>query len=101
MKKILLKLLNWTNKTPAKYGFVNNVENFSLEFLESSARQEPDITLSEFMKEMKAFAQCKEGILENGICRPWTEQDIKDLQDDFQKEVDMNEIRKRQKNLLK
>ena len=94
--KILLKLLNKLNKTPAKYMLVNNIDAYEVEFLESSARQEPDITLSQFMKEMALFNTCPiNSVIQGGEVRLMTNDDVKDLQDDFMRESVISEMKKR------
>lgn len=100
MKNLLLKILNWLDESPAKYGFINNIENYSREFLEESARMEPDVTLSQFMKDMRTMDNCisQNGdftVIQNGEFREGTEQDIEDLQTDIGRESVRQEMKKR------
>lgn len=58
--RFLLSLLNadWLNPTPCKYEFVGNIDAFSREDVESSLRQQPDMTLQQYLDVANAFKFC-------------------------------------------
>jgi hypothetical protein len=65
--KALLWLLNsrWLNKTPCKYGFINNLEAFSYENLASEETQRPGIMVKQVLEETDRFKSCS--ISKNGL----------------------------------
>jgi len=59
MKTLCLWILNtFFNGTPCKNGLVNNVEAYSRKFLDSTLKQEPKITMEEFLKTMDKMDKC-------------------------------------------
>lgn len=59
MKKFLLWILNkFCNDTPCEYALVNNVENYSRRFLDSTLSQTPKVTLKEFLDDMDRMDKC-------------------------------------------
>jgi hypothetical protein len=58
--KLLLRLLNsrWLNSTPCAYGFIGNVDAFSLEYLRAEARQRTGITVAQIIYEADLFRSC-------------------------------------------
>lgn len=104
MEKILLKILNWLNRTPSYYGLVNNCDIYSKEFLDQSAEMEPEITLKKFMADMAKMNECLDGkcgngfsVIEDGKVREGTTEDIEDLRNDFKREQIKNEYNDRRK----
>jgi hypothetical protein len=58
--KALLAILNsrWLNQSPCEYGFVGNIDNFSRSDIESSLKQEPDMTLRQYLDIADRFKAC-------------------------------------------
>ena len=58
--RVLLAILNSSvlNQTPCKYEFVGNIDAFSREDVESSLRQQPDMTLRQYLDVANAFKFC-------------------------------------------
>lgn len=56
----LLSLLNsrFLNQTPCKYEFVGNVDAFSRSDIESSLRQNPEMTLQQYIDIANRFKYC-------------------------------------------
>ena len=66
--KLLLVILNsrWLNQSPCRYDFVGNIDNFSREDVESSLRQDPEMTLRQYLDIANRFKACP-------ICQDWPE----------------------------
>lgn len=49
--KVLLRMLNsrWLNGSPCEYGFINNLDCFSTEFLKGYLKYEPDLSLKDVL----------------------------------------------------
>lgn len=58
--RVLLALLNsrWLNGTPCHYEFVGNIDAFSREDMESSLREQPDMTLRQYLDVANRFKFC-------------------------------------------
>jgi hypothetical protein len=56
----LLAVLNsrWLNQTPCRYDFVGNIDNFSRQDIESSLRQDPAMTLQQYLELANRFKAC-------------------------------------------
>ena len=56
----LLAILNsrWLNPSPCRYEFVGNVDAFSRSDIESSLRQQPDMTLQQYIDAANRFKAC-------------------------------------------
>lgn len=62
--KVLLAALNgrWLNNSPCLYGFIGNVDAFSIENLRSEVKQRPEITVRQLIEEAERFASCPKGL---------------------------------------
>lgn len=64
MKKLIIKTLlsflnsQWLNPSPCLYEFVGNVDAFSRSDIESNLRQEPNMTLREYLDCADRFKAC-------------------------------------------
>ncbi len=83
---LLLWLLNsrWLNPSPCSYGFIGNVEAFSIEHLRCEESQRSGITVATIIREAEEFRACPicaSGftVLENGVPRQGNVRDIEDL----------------------
>jgi hypothetical protein len=58
--RFLLAALNsrWLNQSPCQYGFIGNVDAFSLGNLKSEERQRPGITVKTILQEAERFRSC-------------------------------------------
>lgn len=58
--RCLLRLLNsrWLNQSPCEYGYINNVDAFSLSNLESEERMRPGVTVETILREAEQFRCC-------------------------------------------
>ena len=58
--RALLRLLNsrWLNSSPCQYGYIGNVDAFSIEYLQSEERQRPGITVAQVIHEAEMFRCC-------------------------------------------
>ena len=58
--RLLLAVLNsrWLNHSPCKYGFIGNIDAFSLENLESEERMRPGITVATVLEEAARWRSC-------------------------------------------
>ncbi len=58
--RALLRILNsrWLNQTPCEYGFIGNVEAFSIGHLRSEEKARPGITVAQIIREADAFRCC-------------------------------------------
>lgn len=57
---LLLAALNsrWLNQTPCEFGFIGNVDAFSLANLESEEKQQPGITIKTILEDAARFRSC-------------------------------------------
>lgn len=66
MNEILLKLMNWLERTPNGYGRIDNINNYSREFIESYKGK----TVNQFLKQMDRMDRCLKAddncLIENG-----------------------------------
>ena len=71
LQKLLLKILNWLDKGPNYYAFVDNVKVYSREFLEADVRYYKHKTIRRFLKDMDKMEKCmlsgKNCIMERGV----------------------------------
>ena len=60
LARLLLAVLNsrWLNETPCEYGFIGNVDAFSMETLRGAVRMRPDLTVAQLIREVEAFKAC-------------------------------------------
>lgn len=84
--RCLLAILNsrLINRTPCKYGFIGNVNAFSIENLRAEVSARPDLTVAQLLGEAEAFASCRidpEGltVIEAGVAREATCWDVHQL----------------------
>ena len=84
--RLLLAALNsrWLNPTPCEYGFIGNVEAFSLSNLESEEKQRPGITVKTIIAEARTFKSCALGksgllVIDGGEAREATVWDLHEL----------------------
>lgn len=82
----LLAILNsrFINKTPCQYGFIGNVDAFSLNSLRSEARQRPYLSVADLVAESdrwNSFPIPNDGltVIEGGAAREGTSKDIEEL----------------------
>jgi len=82
----MLAALNsrWLNSSPCQYGFIGNVDAFSLDHLRSEESQRPGITVATIIREAEEFKSCplrKDGatVLEDGVSRQANIWDLNDL----------------------
>ncbi len=48
----------FVNKTPCRYGFIGNVDAFSIDNLRSEVKMRPDVTVSLIIREAELFRAC-------------------------------------------
>lgn len=88
--RALLSILNsrWLNQSPCKYEYVGNVDAFSREDIECTLRQDPTMTLQEYIDSANRFKTCpmrKDGgvtVIEGDECRDaniWDMHDLRNL----------------------
>lgn len=58
--RILLRILNyrWLNQSPCEYGYIGNVDAFTIGHLRSEEKQRPGITVAQIIREAEAFKSC-------------------------------------------
>lgn len=90
LTRMLLSALNsrWLNNSPCRYGFIGNVDAFSIENLRSEEKQRPGITVKTILYEAEMFAACPldKGelmVIEDGKYRGSTVWDLHQLRNEF------------------
>ncbi len=78
MKKILLKLINYLERTPSHYARIDNIRNYSRDFIESFKGK----TIDEFLEEMDNMDRCMQSVKNCVISNNGTQQ-VNDLSDYF------------------
>ena len=91
--RLLLSALNsrFLNHSPCQYGYIGNVDAFSIENLRCEERQRPGITVSQIVKEAEMFKACPiepRGltVIEEGEFRAAASQDLRDLREALNRE---------------
>lgn len=51
-------IINKLDRSPCRYGYINNIEAYERGFLDDEAKRNPKKTLKKFLEEMDRFDKC-------------------------------------------